>query len=69
MGVTRDNIDANIRDGVSMQIYPSTEHFNCIKKYNLKKMHWPMEFILFIIHALGKKKKKDIDYRIVFSST
>lgn len=32
-------------------------------------MHWPMEFILFIIHALGKKKKKDIDYRIVFSST
>lgn len=31
-----------------------------------KKMHWPMEFILFIIHALGKK---DIDYRIVFSST
>lgn len=27
---------------------------NIIKKK--KKVHWPMEFILFIIHALGKKR-------------
>lgn len=61
-----------------MQIYEMT--FPCkyiplpsiliaLKNIIKKKMHWPMEFILFIIHALGKKKKKDIDYRIVFSST
>lgn len=29
-----------------------------LKNIIKKKMHWPMEFILFIIHALGKKKKK-----------
>lgn len=51
-----------------MQIYPSTEHFNCIKKYNLKK-NALANGVYTIYNTRFGLKKKDIDYRIVFSST